>query len=189
MMQMTDQEKRDKIRKWFNRNEKQLRINVWKICGKQDHVVEKWGNDLLPYFVEGFLKRPIDDQWAIFSGGKFENYVTRGMAIALKSSTSTFYHQYRKKAMAFRELHHEYDYGLYHENEEEKKEANRVLVQEVLGELNFYDRYLLSKYYIEEMSLKEICEVVGINQSTISKDIRSALKNMRKILLEKNIEL
>jgi RNA polymerase sigma factor (sigma-70 family) len=184
-----DKDKREIIRQWFSDNYNQLRTNVFKICGSQEHIMEKWGEDLLPYFIEGFLKRPVTRQWEIFTDGKFENYCTRGMSLALKSKTSPFYHQYRKKGRSFRELHFNYDYGLYEENTSAKKEEKYRILNESIDELHFYDRYLLKLYYIEGLNLEEIYIKTNICTATVSKDIKSALQKLEKILIKKDIIL
>lgn len=185
--EMSNKEKREIIKQWFADNYSQLTTNVWKVCGKRDDIVYKWGDDLLPWFIEGFLKRDIKDQWRIFTDDKFENYCTRGMALALKSSTSPFYNEYRKKAMSLRELHYGYDYGLY--DEEHKKEINIELIREAIKELNYYDRYIISKYYIEGATLKEMYLQTKINAATLSNDIKVALEKLKIILLDKDISL
>jgi RNA polymerase sigma factor (sigma-70 family) len=188
-MEYSNKEKREIIEAWFTSNYHQLRTNVFKICGGRDDIVEKWGKDLLPYFIEGFLKRDIKDQWSIFTDNKFENYCTRGMALALKSKTSTFYHQYRKKGMAFRELIPEFNYQVYNEDNSTKQDEKIKIVQDAIEELDFYDRYLIGKYYIESINLSELAEITGINTATISRDIKLALRKLEKILIEKDIEL
>lgn len=184
-----DKEKREIIRQWFEDNYSQLRINVLKICGGEQHVMEKWGKDLLPYFIEGFLKRPIERQYEIFTDGKFENYCTRGMSMALKSSTSMFYQHYRKKGRALREFYYNHDYGLYEDNATENREKNIDIVKEVVAELDFYDRYIISKYYFEDMNLQEINEITNIPNNTLSADIKKALKKLKLKLIEKDIIL
>jgi hypothetical protein len=141
--EISNKEKRKIIEAWFADNYQQLRTNVFKICGRRDDIVEKWGKDLLPYFIEGFLKRDINRQWEIFTDGKFENYCTRGMNLALKSKTSTFYHQYRKKGMAFRELIPTVNYQVYNEDNSTKQDIKIKTVKDAIEELDFYDRYLI----------------------------------------------
>lgn len=178
---MEDKDKEKIIRQWFSDNWEQLQINAWKTSGKQQHVYEKWYKDALVHVVEEFLRRDIDKQWKVFTDGKFENYMTRAMAIAVKSGTSSFYHRYRKKERSGRELLPEYDYGLYHhdaEEEELKREHISDRIKEAIEELDFYDKYLITQYYFNNLSSKEIGEIVDIQPSVIVRDIRKILQKL-----------
>ena len=63
----------------------------------------------------------------------------------------------------------------------EQAEFMEVLV-EAIDRLPERDKLVMSLYYVEELNLKEIGEVVGVSESRISQILSSNVKNLRKSL-------
>lgn len=175
---MTKKEKEKVILKWWADNYDQLWINVHKVCGYSQVALDKWGDDMIPYAYETFRKMDLDKQYEIITEGNPENYITRGMALSIKSSTSMFYNTYRKFSRKSDEMN-----LLYHdkqwESKWEQKAKNEEVLHKAFDELDFYDKYLIQAYYFEEKKAKEIAEKTGISASTVSHDIKKALKRLK----------
>lgn len=95
------------IREEISKIYPQLVINCEKTCGAG---TEKWAGDLLPMTIDMFLEKKISKQLKVISDGKLENMLTFMMARQLKSSSSRFYHQYRKYTDRSREWLPNYAY-------------------------------------------------------------------------------
>ncbi len=63
----------------------------------------------------------------------------------------------------------------------EQSEFMEVLI-EAIDKLPERDKLVMSLYYVEELNLKEIGEVVGVSESRISQILSSNVKNLRKWL-------
>ena len=178
---MSKNEKIKVINQWLTDNYNQLEINVWKVCGHSQAAHDKWGNDIIPYVWEGFRKMDLDKQYEIITQGKPEFYLTRAMALSIKSNTSPFYNIYRK----FSRISNEFNLG-YHDKEDEvsrnKKELNESELSLAVKGLDYYDHYLITEYYFNNKKAREIAEVTGISSSTVSSDIKRALKRLKTSL-------
>jgi len=185
---LTKEEKEQVIIEWWDKNYKQLQINVIKVCGYSPVAIDKWGSDIIPYAYESFRKMDLDKQYNIITEGNPENYITRGMALSIKSSTSMFYHTYRKFSRNTGEINLTYHDKKYESNWELKEEQISK-VKEAIEDLDYYDKYLVSKYYIEGYASKEIAEKTGISSATVGRDLKKALKRLKILLEDKyNIE-
>lgn len=181
---MTKDEKIEVINQWLVDNYNQMKINVIKVCGYSQAALDKWGDDIIPYVWEAFRKMDLDKQYEIITNGNPENYLTRGMALSIKSSTSMFFHTYRKfstKSNEFSVMAH--DKALH--SDWEQKDANNEELKKAMESLDFYDQYILKEYYFENKTVKFIAENTGITQSTLSKDIKKALKRLKLLLAGK----
>lgn len=186
--EFTDEEKHKIINAAVSSIYDQLRLNAKNICTYNDDL---WGDNLLADTLMRFLKRDIDAKWNVFMQGKLERYLTAGMSLALRSSTSPFYSVYRAPNNKYRELltgEAGYDYE-YNTDDEERLiiKENATIVGETLSELHFYDRQLLTDYFYSEYTLKDIGTKYKINPQRIKRDINRALKRL-KILLEDKLE-
>lgn len=186
--EFTDEEKHKIINAAVSSIYDQLRLNAKNICTYNDDL---WGDNLLADTLMRFLKRDIDAKWNVFMQGKLERYLTAGMSLALRSSTSPFYSTYRAPNSKYRELltgEAGYDYE-YNTDDEERLiiKENATIVGETLSELHFYDRQLLTDYFYSEYTLKDIGNKYKINPQRIKRDLNRALKRL-KILLEDKLE-
>jgi RNA polymerase sigma factor (sigma-70 family) len=184
---LTKEEKEQVIIEWWDKNYKQLQINVHKVCGYSLAAISKWGSDIIPYVYESFRKMPLDKQYDIIVNGNPENYVTRSMALSIKSSTSMFYHTYRKFSRKSDEVslnRHDKPF----ESTWELREQQIAKVREAMQDLDYYDKYLVSEYYIQGNTAKHIAEKTGISSATIGKSLKKALKKL-KILLEDKYDI
>jgi RNA polymerase sigma factor FliA len=64
------------------------------------------------------------------------------------------------------------------------RSENRSLVMEGLRELPARDRKVLSLYYFEELSLKEIAQTMGVGEARVSQIRSRAVEKLREIIVE-----
>lgn len=191
--EFTDEEKHDIINAAVSSIYNQLRLNAKNICTYNDHL---WGDDLLADTLMRFLKRDIEPKWKIFLEGRLERYITSGMSMALRSSTSPFYFQYRKPNSKFRELIVEdggFDYTIeygYGRGDAENMmiKENIEIVNEEIKKMHFYDRQLITDYFYGKMSLREMEQKYNINSQRVGRDLKKALTKL-KFILKTKLEL
>jgi|TARA_B100000795_G_scaffold263479_1_gene242702 hypothetical protein len=172
----------------------QLFINAQKIC---TYNYEKWGADLVSHTVMYFLNQPIQKKYSIVTSPSvkvpaLERYLTSAMSLAIRSSTSPFYSAHRKHIESHRVLFDDYDYssriGFADAPDDDgdiwlnMKEQLPLLIDK----LHFYDRYLIQKHYLEQMTVGEMSKLTQITSQRLSKDIKSALIELKKQLTLKN---
>ena len=119
--------------------------------------------------------------------GKLERYITSGMSIALHSKTSPFYSKYRKPNSKFRELitgGAEYDYSDNIIGPGATVERKQLWedIHGYIDKLNFYDKFLVTEYFMKEIKIKEIARKTNINASSVSRDIKKALVKLKEML-------
>jgi RNA polymerase sigma factor (sigma-70 family) len=182
--QLSEAEKIKIVNDWWTENYNQLEINIHKVLGYSIAAINKWKDDLMPYAYEVYRNMDLDKQVDIIYNGKPEFYITRGFALSIKSSTSMFYRQYRKFNSTSDEFTIRYHDQKWNEDWQ-RKESNDEIVQNALDKLNFYDRFLIQAYYFEGLNAYQIADKTTITASTVSKDIKKALKRLKIHLNDK----
>jgi len=165
-----------------------LVLNSEKICS---YMADSWSQDLLTIVIEYFLKMDIDKQYKIVTtpskkASSLEKYLTKSMALSVKSSTSPFYRTYRMRMWKHRELIPNYDYSAMIGNDNPDAEdlwENKVEgLSEAIASLDFYDRYLIDEHYFKQNRIEEISNKTQIHQQQLSKDIKKALNKLKQKL-------
>ena len=187
---MTQKDKKKVVNDWLTKNYKQLEINSKKLAQENNPLRP----DLLAHTLEQFLTKDLDIQYRIVSEEKPEFYITRMMALNLKSSTSSFYTKYRKPAMAIREFHVNKRYeGMPHDYElEDNLEGNLFsdlpenvkLIRKtmnILKEDNFYYHDLINKLYIQGWDHTAYGEYYGIPITEVRNNVTAARNKFKKI--------
>jgi len=177
---MKDIDKRKAIEKAMAELYPQLQINCKKLCGKG---FDQWGTDLLPHTVDQFLSMDLDRQYEIMFEDKPEHYITRAMAMQLKSSTSTFYNRYRKPMMANRELLPDYEYKDYNTTLDTPvdTEIKECFAYHVENTLDYYDKYLIISHYYTGMTVTEMAKNTGIQPGRLTRDMKKVLTKLKKL--------
>ena len=168
----------------------QLYINALKVC---TFNYSRWGQDLVAYVVSYFLNLPLKKQYEVVvtpsaKVSSLERYLTSAMSLAIRSSTSPFYTKYRKPMEKSRELYPDYDYSAiigYASEEEDWWGKMKDSLPALIKQLNFYDRYIIQKHYLEQLTIQEIHEITNITTYRLSRDIKIALIHLKE-LIEKN---
>jgi RNA polymerase sigma factor for flagellar operon FliA len=65
-------------------------------------------------------------------------------------------------------------------------DENRQLLQESISELDDRRRLILSLYYVEEMNLKEIGAIIGVNESRVSQILKVTVTDLRAKITRKS---
>lgn len=165
-----------------------LVINSERICS---YMKDSWSQDLLTIIIEYFLKMDIEKQYTIVTtpskkASPLEKYLTRSMALSVKSGTSPFYRTHRMIMEKNRELLPDYDYSLMIGNEDPDAENHWEDKLQALGpavaNLDFYDKYLITEHYFKQQTLLEISVKTQITQQRLSTDIKKALKKLKRKL-------
>ena len=178
---MTEIQKKAAVTKHIGELYPQLRINCKKVCGAGFNL---WGENLLSHIITEFLSINLDKQYKILVEDKAgENYITRSMAISLKSSTSTFYRKHRRDSQSYREILPDWKYPSLVETDEEINTSviKDCLKHHVENTLEFYDKYLIQEHYYGGVNLSVISENTGIQPYRITRDIKKALKKLKKL--------
>jgi RNA polymerase sigma factor for flagellar operon FliA len=58
----------------------------------------------------------------------------------------------------------------------------KTVIADAIGTLDERRQLILKMYYVEEMNLKEIGAVIGVNESRVSQILSAALKELRPLL-------
>jgi hypothetical protein len=162
-----------------------LVINSERICS---YMKDSWSQDLLTIIIEYFLKMDIDKQYTIVTtpskkASSLEKYLTRSMALSVKSGTSPFYRVHRMKMEKNRELLPNYDYSAmignddpdYFDHWEDKLQS----LGPAVSTLDFYDKYLITEHYFKQQTIQDISIKTQITQQRLSADIKKALKKLK----------
>lgn len=160
----------------------QLQGNATNVC---TYNSDKWAENLLADTLMRFLKRPIDAKWNIFMQGKLERYITSAMSLALRSSTSPFFHKYRKvytKVVDKPLVADGGDWEIGDTKDDIKLKIAAEQAGEAVDELHFYSRQLIKDYFYAGLSLTAMGEKYDINAQRIGRDIKKALAELDEIL-------
>lgn len=154
----------------------QLLINCQKTLGA---AYDKYGGDLIAVAVEFFLNKPIEVQVKAFKEGRAENFITFIMAMQSKSSTSKWYHEYRK----FHEKQREYftESYLYSSEDKEDEDDDRMLcIKQAIKQLNPYEKMLVECKVLKGMKFTEIEEYYDIPYSSLASELKKTLNKIKK---------
>jgi len=178
----SDTEKRALIDKWWSDGGyKQMEINSVKVC---THAAQYSREDLLAHIVSYFYNLPLEKQWKLYTDGGIEHYLTRGMAMEVKSSTSMFYSKYRRPLIKERELINSYGEVRYESSYElsdgEELEGKMKCLRYFYdNELSMIDRWLVEQKIFSGKKVKDICQEYDIPEKDITRQW-TTLKNRLK---------
>ena len=181
----TDKQKHEIINDAISGMYRQLQGNATNVA---TYNSDKWAENLLSDTLERFLKRPIEDKWKIFMEGKLERYLTAAMSLALRSSTSPFFHRYRKVYIRTVDTHLQSDGGEWEIDDSGEDKALKLAAEKTgnaVDELHFYDRQLIKDYFYSGYNLTEIGEKYNINAQRVGRDIKKALRKLEEILKDR----
>lgn len=174
--ELTDEEKW--IRKELTKLYPQLQINERKVLGS---AYEMYGGDLLAVAVEFFLNKPIDNQVDAFKQGTAENYITYMMNLQAKSSTTKFYHEYKKHTLNMREYYPDsYLYDTLKE-EDDSDDDLMLCIKQAIRTLDPFEKMLVENRIIKGMGYEEIIEKYDIPYSALSNELTKVKKKLRKL--------
>ena len=165
----SDQEKKKLIDDWFSSGGyDQLVINSRKTCSDSAMYSRE---DALAHMLEYFYSLALEKQWKIYQDGGIERYITRGLAMQVKSSTSSFYHKYRKPLIKEREIVNERGEEFHpdHLNDDQELEGRmKCLMFLYNNELNMVDRWLVEEKVFKNRKNPDIIEEYGISEKDLT---------------------
>ena len=176
---MREEDKRKVIDQFFKENYDQLKIN----CDKTATYDNPLKDDLLAFVIQQFLDMGIDRCYEIITEGKPVHYITRSIALNLKSSTSNFYQRYRKPTLMIRELGEKRSDDTYElsdsliDNDHLTREEK--LVRGALAEMDVYHKTLFQKLYVDGWTQDEVGEHYGIPARELRNNVTAARKKFK----------
>lgn len=164
------------VRKELTKLYPQLQINERKVLGSAYNL---WAGDLLAIAIEFFLNKPIDNQVAAFKENTAENYITFIMNIQAKSSSTKFYHQYRKPTLAIREFYPDtYEYEGVYEVDDSDDDA-MLCLKAAIKELDPFEKMLVEERIMKGVGYDEIREKYDIPYSALSNELTKVKKKLK----------
>ena len=164
----SDQEKKKLINQWFtDGGYDQLIINSKKTC--TDYALYS-REDALAHMLEYFFGLDLEKQWKIYQDGGIEFYITRGLAMQVKSSSSSFYHKYRKPLLREREMVNERGEEFhpdYLNDDTELDGKMKCLRYFYDNELNMVDRWLVEEKVFKGKKIPEIIQEYGMEERDV----------------------
>jgi len=161
------------VEQFMQENYKELQDASSRISSNSDLAEE-----LLHYCVELFLRRS-DCSTVVASGGA-RFFIVRIMMNQWKSTTSEFYHTYRKPN---EEITGEYEDTIYEEDPSYMERADRV--REELAKLPWYDRKLFDTFVDENHTVSSLARATQIPRTSVSLTINRIRRHV-KIVVDQN---
>lgn len=155
----------------------------------------QYGEDLLMFTLSEFLtKKSVDYQYQVaVVDGKLPNYIGRAMSQQIKSSTSMFWHKYRKNMYNTRgvyEAEHdnrvdlnesEYDDIDYNLTPDKDKSSYDCIKWVMENELDWYEATIIQKLYFDKWTKKQFMETYGLPNNSFTKDVKKTINKFRKL--------
>jgi hypothetical protein len=174
-----NRELRKRVDNWITGNYEwlagEIEVNV---CKGQ---MKEYAPDLTSYLIESLYYLPEDKVAQLLEDGKVGNYLLVGAGMQLRSSTSPFYRTFRKHKMDAREDGVEGTANsIFDKPWEEYDDSLYECFQEAMGELHWYEKNLIDKYFLDGWTLQQIYKYYGISKKHIIKDINNGLQSIRE---------
>lgn len=168
---MTESQKRQLVTDELARLHPQLVINSRNTCGAATY---KWAEDLLAMCIEMFLEKDTDYIYKVYTDGKIEHFITFMMGFQLKSSSSRFYHRYRKEQEKSRDLFDNYELEqervAHNTAFEDEPSLMYTCMKSVIEKLNPYEKMIVNEVMIDGNKFKHVSEKYNINYYSLKKD-------------------
>jgi RNA polymerase sigma factor (sigma-70 family) len=129
--------------------------------------------DLLHYTLEEFLTKPNVEDIVNSGGARF--YCVRIMMNSFRSTTSPFYHTYRKPSV---DLHEVEDLPV----EEDQTPELAARIRHELLKLPWYDRMLMEVFVDEGHTVSSLSRSTGIPRTSISLSINRIRRHIKRII-------
>ena len=172
-------ELKNRVDSWITQNYKWLTGEVTRNIAKNQ--MAQYAPDLISYLVESIYKLPEEKVTQLLDDNKLGNYLLVGAGMQLRSSNSPFYRTFRKHKMSAREDGISGSHkSIFEKPYEEYDESLYQCFKETYGELDFYDKAIMDKYFYEQWTLQQVYEYYGISKRHIIKDINRILQQIRE---------
>lgn len=170
---------KNRIDDWVTGNYEWLHSHIERNVCKG--MMKEYSWDLTSYLIETVYSLPEEKVTQMLDDNKLGNYLLVGAGMQLKSSTSPFYQIFRKHKMSAREDGQDgHSFSIFERPYEEYDEELYDCFQEAYGELHWYEKNLIQKYFYDEWTLQQIYEYYNISKRHIIKDINISLNKIRQ---------
>ena len=155
--------------------------------------MNQYREDLLHHVVLDAYNLPADKINQMVTEDKLRWYLLKGCGMQLRSSTSPFYRLHRKEKMQSRENwvnNNSSDFqgtfagkGILEREYEEYDDVIERLwgcFNYEIQQLHWYQRHLMERYWIQNMTLDELHKKYSISKRHLIKDINEALEIIRE---------
>jgi len=180
--ELTDNEKRDMINIAITKAYPKMLQDYKRISGYNSQQFE----ELLPFCLEQFLtKKSLDYQFKVCCiDNAILNYMGRSMSLNLKSSSSPYWNKIRKQSYNYRGVYLAETEDAYVKREydvinDPGDQDEYVCMMHQLSKLNFYYQPLVTDYYLNGMTFKEMYEKYGIPVRHLKIAIEEGLEIIR----------
>jgi len=165
-----------------------------KMCQDEKRITsymsDKW-DDLLVFCLEEFLtKKPIDYQYEVaVVNDKLPNFMGRSMSLNLKSQSSPYWYKIRQHLFNTRgsylteqgEEFGKFDHDEIPDPDMAIEDMNpRECMSAAVEKLDFYHRQLITDYFFNELTYKQIQAKYGIPLNSVQKDTKKAIKLLQQ---------
>ena len=181
MGNLTDEQKRNAINAAITKH--------WdKMCADEKRITsynsELW-SDLLSFCLTEFLdKKSIDYQYQVaVTNDKLKHYIGRSMSLNLRSKTSPYWSKIRRYTYNTRGTYL-VDYDEFDKHEHFQLSDPDLTLEQFnprecmmasLDKIDFYHRQLITDYYLNGMSYKDMHEKYGITLNSIRRDVKKGI--------------
>lgn len=187
---MTQEDKKKEVDKKVREGWSKMVKDSKQICG---YNADKWADDLLAHCLSEFLlKKSIDYQYKVaVTDGKLPNYIGRSMSLQVRSSTSMFWHTYRKNMYNTRGTYEadtkenwddsEYQDVDYHLTPAKDRSAHDCMKYVMDNELDWYEKHIIEKLYFEKWTKKEFMEKYNLPVNSFNKDVKRTINKFKSL--------
>ena len=184
---LTEEEMRTKVNIAFEKAYPKIYKDFRRITSYNHEQFE----DLLPFCIHEFLiKKPIHYQYKVaVIDNALPNYFGRSMSLNLRSSSSPYWHQYRREGYNSRGAYlAEYDPKNarieYDEIQDMLSPVTEIdpfeCMMHAISKLDFYHQPLLTDYYINEMTYKQMNQKYGISLRHLKDAVEEGIRQIQQ---------
>lgn len=157
----------------------EIRTNIAK------GMMSEYADDLIQHMVIETYKMKEEKLEQMLENGKLKWYILTSAGLALRSSTSPFYHKYRKQKMnarsGYMDGHRENPYDMLFDPEVEGFDTELYqCFQGAMEDIHWYLRHLLERKYMQGWTYEQLKDTYQISKTHLLRDINTALEEIRE---------
>jgi len=175
---------RNKVNKWFERNWShylnEVRTNITK------GIMSDYTDDICAFMYTEFMKQKPEKIEQMLDDDKVLNWMLRSTSFQIKSSSSPFYTQYRKKRSGMVPTYFIED--SYDSQAVEMDDYFQCMMETLSEEsdlLDWYEKKLIDMKYLKQMTYQQIVDAYGFSQISTKKHLNKALDKIEKYCNQK----
>ncbi len=174
-----NKETKNRIDKWVSERYEWYLGEVSKNIAKGK--MNQYSHDLVIHMIETLYTQSEEKINQMIDDDMLGRWLLIGASQQLRSSTSPFYRIYRQEKSWARESGMEGSFSNIFERPETVYDDSLMeCMKEEWEELNFYDKEIMTKYWMDEQSLQQIHEYYGITKLSLTRDINRVINQIRE---------